>query len=238
MRLFYFLLRLTVSVAMVVLVLLPQAGVALLTGPSVGSTCCICVKDGVYVAEGAAFQSPDGFGAKCASESCQVEYSACTDQAVKDKINGLNTKIELLPLTPPDLQVDIPGFPKFSTELELDEQKTFYNIPWIAEYINAVYRWGVSIAAVLAVIMIIAGGLTWLTAGGNSKQVETAKTYIIGALTGLVLALGSYTILWLINPQLTLLKPLRIPYVQNVALEVGPRISSYLIDNNGKEVKK
>ncbi len=205
------------------IILIPQVSLALLTGPSVGSTCCICVKDGVYVAEGAAFQSPDGFGAKCASESCQVEYSACTDQAVKDKINGLNTTVNsVTPLVTPTTQVVIPGL-TFTKTLDLKDGANglrFYEIPWIAEYISAVYRWGVGIAGVLAVVMIIIGGFTWLTAGGNSSQVETGKKYIIGALAGLVFVMSSYTILWLINPELVKLKSIAIPYVERLSLEI------------------
>lgn len=121
----------------------------------------------------------------------------------------------------PKLQVSFPSLNFTDSEKIIAQGQgklKYFAIPWIGEYISAAYRWGVGIAGVLAVIMVIVGGLTWMTAGGNSSQVETAKTYIIGALTGLVLALGSYTLLWIINPNLTQLSPLRVPVIEKLGL--------------------
>ncbi len=121
----------------------------------------------------------------------------------------------------PTLQVQFPSLQFTDSENIIAKGQgkiKYFAIPWIAEYITAAYRFGVAIAGVLAVIMIIAGGFVWMTAGGNSSQVDTAKTYIIGALAGLVLALGSYTLLWLINPNLTQLPFLRVPVIQRVGL--------------------
>lgn len=89
-------------------------------------------------------------------------------------------------------------------------------IGWLSQYIGAIYRYGVGFAAVLAVLMIMIGGVVWLTSAGSSPRVSTAKDFITSAITGLVLALFSYTILYTINPALVALKPLEVPQVTDV----------------------
>ena len=72
----------------------------------------------------------------------------------------------------------------------------------LAQYIKIVYEWLVRAAAIFATAMIAWGGFMWLTAGGNTGRLGQARTIIANALTGLVLALGSYTLLYTINPKL------------------------------------
>jgi len=76
------------------------------------------------------------------------------------------------------------------------------SIPWMGQYIAAVYRYSVGIAAVLAVVMIMVGGFTWLVSGGSPDKIGRAKEFIVSALIGLALALFSYVILYTINPRL------------------------------------
>ncbi|MFA5076181.1 MAG: pilin [Patescibacteria group bacterium] len=91
----------------------------------------------------------------------------------------------------------------------------------IAQYIGAIYRFGISAASVLAIVMIIIGGFIWLTSAGNPTRVTQAKGYIGGALVGLVLALSSYSILRTINPALTEFRPLHILYVGEAPLAIA-----------------
>src|SRR6056297_2344033 len=72
----------------------------------------------------------------------------------------------------------------------------------IGNYIKAIYSYGIGIVGILAAVVLMVGGVIWLTAGGNVNKVETAKQTIGGALTGLVLALTSYMLLYQINPDL------------------------------------
>jgi len=69
-------------------------------------------------------------------------------------------------------------------------------------YINAVFKLAISISVVLAVIMIVIDGFKYMTseAVGNKKD---ALAGIRAALFGLVLLLGSWLILNIINPQIT-----------------------------------
>lgn len=72
----------------------------------------------------------------------------------------------------------------------------------IGKYIVAIYKYSIGIVGILAAVVLMWGGLVWLTAGGNSSRIEDAKAWIGAALTGMVLMLGSYTILNIINPDL------------------------------------
>ncbi len=69
-------------------------------------------------------------------------------------------------------------------------------------YISRIYKFGMSVTGILAVIVLALGGITWLTSGGNANQIGKAKQYIWGSMTGLVLALLSYTLLNLVNPEI------------------------------------
>ena len=84
------------------------------------------------------------------------------------------------------------------------------------QYIAALYRFFIGIAGIIAVIMIAFGGFAWLFSGGSSEKITKAKEIIFGAVTGLLLALVSYLILYTINPQLVNFK-LAIPVVEKSA---------------------
>jgi hypothetical protein len=62
------------------------------------------------------------------------------------------------------------------------------------------------------------GGVRWLTAGGNPSAVKDAQSWITGAITGLIIGLASYLILYQINPNLVIFKPLRVKMVKEVAI--------------------
>lgn len=81
----------------------------------------------------------------------------------------------------------------------------------LGKYIIAIYNYGVGLVSVLAVVMIMFGGYKWIFAAGNSTSINDAKSTIISALVGLILALGSYLLLSAINPELVKFKPLYTP---------------------------
>lgn len=47
---------------------------------------------------------------------------------------------------------------------------------------------------IIAVALMLYAGFLWMTAGGNSEQVGTAKSIIINATIGLAVLLSAYTI--------------------------------------------
>jgi len=94
--------------------------------------------------------------------------------------------------------VSIPG----SSDFKKDVPYTSESGNYLGEYIRDVYKFLVGIAGIAATIMIAAGGIVWLFSSGNSSRISQAKEMITGAIIGLVLALGSYLILFNINSNL------------------------------------
>lgn len=72
----------------------------------------------------------------------------------------------------------------------------------IGDFIQSNYSYILSLASILAVIMIVVAGFQWVTSGGNSEAISSAKNRIGGAVIGLFIAYTSYFILNTINPYL------------------------------------
>ena len=56
-----------------------------------------------------------------------------------------------------------------------------------------------SLAAFVLLIMLIFGGFKWLTSSGDAKKLEQARGTITAAILGLLLIVGAYIILRLIE---------------------------------------
>ncbi|MGI6348209.1 MAG: pilin [Patescibacteria group bacterium] len=106
-------------------------------------------------------------------------------------------------------QVTIPNS-EFTAEQAVQLE---YGLRPIGNYIKAIYNYALIIVGILAAIVLIIGGIIWLTSAGNSEKISQAKSWITGALTGLILMFLSYTILKTINPQLV---SLRVPGIQTI----------------------
>lgn len=99
-----------------------------------------------------------------------------------------------------------------------------YVIPYIANYINAVYKYLLGAGALLAIVLLMWGGFQWMVSAGNATTVNSAKTTMLQASLGLLLLFGAFTILYIINPDLTTLTPLRIfaPKQEQFQYDFGP----------------
>ena len=84
----------------------------------------------------------------------------------------------------------------------------------IGEYVKSVYGYAIGIVGILATVVLMAGGIIWITAGGNSERIGNAKSWITASLTGLVLVLCSYMILYYVNPSLVNFEPIVIKPVE------------------------
>lgn len=131
-------------------------------------------------------------------------------------------------IQPPNPVIKIPGVSDFEVpqpktencpEVQTMGATGCLFIPWIGQYIAGLYRFGVFAATILAVVVLMVAGYIWITAAGNVEQVSRARGYIGGAITGLVLMLGSYTILNIINPKLVQFDALRIPVIKKVPID-------------------
>lgn len=75
-------------------------------------------------------------------------------------------------------------------------------------YIALVYKFGIWAVGIAALLMISIGGFMYVTSAGNNSSMEKAKGVITDAIIGLILALTSYLLLYIINPDLVRIVPL------------------------------
>ncbi|MBI4240051.1 hypothetical protein HY620_03615 [Candidatus Uhrbacteria bacterium] len=101
-----------------------------------------------------------------------------------------------------NLTVPLPG-------LKAIDQEQFNKGEGLGIYIVGVYKFAIGFAAIAAMLVLVYGGILWLTARGDSGQVGESKKVMTNAIVGLVLALGSYTFLWIFNPRLVQFEPLK-----------------------------
>ena len=78
----------------------------------------------------------------------------------------------------------------------------------IAAYIVRLYWFAVGAAGIVAVAVIVGGGIYYMTSSGNPGKQNEAKSYITSALWGVILLLGSFFILNTINPEIIKLESL------------------------------
>ncbi|MFA6306657.1 MAG: pilin [Patescibacteria group bacterium] len=114
------------------------------------------------------------------------------------------------------LQIDIPGLNLTKgSAIKCTEQngKKICNMPWIGEYIAGIYKYAIGIVGILAAVVLMIGGVMWIVAGGSATMIGEAKSWIGASLTGLVIALCSYIILYQVNPALVGFNGLNIQIV-------------------------
>ncbi|MBI2475524.1 N-acetylmuramoyl-L-alanine amidase [Candidatus Uhrbacteria bacterium] len=115
----------------------------------------------------------------------------------------------------PKLNVDIPTV-TFTPVLQKGGN---LSINFLADYIQGVYIYLLSIAAIIAVVYMMIGGLRWVLAAGGASNIGEAKTMIKNAVIGLVLLLSVVLILETVNPQLATFNPFTIERIQEVTID-------------------
>jgi len=141
---------------------------------------------------------------------CQSSVAATTSKPPVFTIPELQIPIDTLTLTKPTCDANTDG--TYTCQ-----------IPWLSQYILALYNYGLSIAGILAAIMLMAGGLLWLISGGDASKITQAKELIIGSVTGLIILASSYIILMQINPNLTQLYPISIGTIKRQQQELAEK---------------
>ncbi len=76
----------------------------------------------------------------------------------------------------------------------------------IASQIGNLYNWAVGIGGLVALGVLIFGGVLYATSSGNISRQDEAKNWLFGAVIGILILFSSYVILSTINPELTKLK--------------------------------
>jgi len=87
----------------------------------------------------------------------------------------------------------------------------------LADYIIAIFKYATGVVGIIATIVIMFGGVRWLTAGGG-PAVSEAKSMIIGGLSGLLLTLGSFLMLSTISTSLVNFKIQPITQITKIDL--------------------
>ncbi|OGH78656.1 MAG: hypothetical protein A2469_03395 [Candidatus Magasanikbacteria bacterium RIFOXYC2_FULL_40_16] len=143
--------------------------------------------------------------------SVNAQESQCVGMEEGDECTVGDYSIEYAGLDP------ITGERKLIAKtVDVGYDPNYIDSPFLTDYLAAMYRYAVIVTTILATIVIIFAGVLWITSAGNTEQIGRAKKMIGRSITGLLLAVGSYTILWTINPQLVEFGSLKILRVANV----------------------
>lgn len=113
----------------------------------------------------------------------------------------------------PVLGVPVPGVTLSPATRNNDE----VNVPFLAQYINGFYRYGVTIVLIIAIVMVVYGGFRYLV-GASLGDIQAGKKIIQDALIGMLVVLGAYMILNTVNPETLNLTVLRLPFVDEMRL--------------------
>jgi hypothetical protein len=211
---------------------------------SSAAECCTCIINGidgtVCIQKGA--QSCDNLSSspntdlkealcktETASAKCKkvAEGGICLNNPVMalefKKTSLTNTKATTTAIQKPFNQLEI----KLNTDLpNLEFENIGFNegkvyIPYLAQYISAIYKLSIGISLIAAALMIVYGGFLYIVSASGAKA-RSGKDIIKDALIGLVLVLGSYIILSAVAPNTIKMKSLEMAYVEKVPLdEIG-----------------
>lgn len=131
---------------------------------------------------------------------------------------GLSLSIDprVKELATPRLEIPIP-FVKFTDPILNDDRIT---LPFIAQYIGGIYQFLIGIVGVVAALMIMYGGYLYITSRGDKDRAKEGRRRILNAVIGLVLAFGSYLILFVINPSLVSFEGLKLTKVSSETIGV------------------
>ncbi|MFZ2310195.1 MAG: pilin [Patescibacteria group bacterium] len=137
-----------------------------------------------------------------------------TPSYAEDSIFDVDTNVNFTP------QISIPDSEFKTTEkvavgtTGINEQgNRVVSSDLLAKYINAFYKWGLSIASVISVLTLMAAGIMWIVSRGDSGMINKAKSLMAGSLTGIALLVSAWFILNTINPNLTRLPAIELETV-------------------------
>jgi len=76
---------------------------------------------------------------------------------------------------------EIGSEPKSITPVTENGDEFFY-IPFLGQYLAAIYRYSVAVASVIAVVILIVAGAQWTLSAGSTERIGSAKKRIAGAI--------------------------------------------------------
>ncbi|MBI5654470.1 hypothetical protein HZC53_02360 [Candidatus Uhrbacteria bacterium] len=114
------------------------------------------------------------------------------------------------PLATPNPGVEIPGL-AFSSSPQVN--KGVISIPFLAQYISAMYNYLIGVALIVSAVMLVYGGFRYVL-GSTVGDIRTGKEIVFNSLVGLGLVLGAFTLLRMVSPPAATLKPLEVMVVK------------------------
>lgn len=118
-----------------------------------------------------------------------------------------------------DLEVEYPTIPGAPLSAQ----------PTLPEYIRYLYNFSITIAGLVALFSLVYGGFRYLASVGSPVAMADAKDQITAGIVGLIILLGSYMFLTIVNPELAILKLDKTAFTANCGnniCEPGETITS------------
>lgn len=104
----------------------------------------------------------------------------------------------------------------------------------LPRYIMAIYNYGLAIAGILAALMLMGGGVIWLTSGGDAGRITQAKELITGSISGIVILVAAWMILNTVNPNLVNLKSIETIVIKKISYCCSPTGGQVIMNKDGK----
>ena len=159
-------------------------------------------------------------GVRCVGDrtrTCGIAPSAGTTSGAPSTAEP--TEPPFVPIIP-TLGVSIPGL-DFSVP---SREGGIVRVNFIAEYINAAYRYLSAIGLVAAIVMVVYGGFIYLVGSAGMSSVQRGKKIIIDAIAGMLLILSAYSILNIVNPATVNLTSLEFININEDQLQLTTRV--------------
>lgn len=100
----------------------------------------------------------------------------------------------------------------------------------LPQYISRIYTWGIGLAALLAVLMIVIGGAEYIFAAGSFGEAEAGKNRIKSAVMGLILLLSISLLLSILGTRLTNISLDPLALTGATGSPTSPEQSTSLVD--------
>jgi len=155
--------------------------------------------------------------------SCVANHECKSDSCIENKCASSAASTEKKPYEAiaPTLQIAIPTIQPFTTKgIGQPDKDGMIELPFIGQYFAGLYQWALLVAGLICAAFIVFGGFMYVTSSGDKQKITLAKERITAALSGLFLLLSSYTILYIINPDLVNFKSSKIQVIEREELDI------------------
>ena len=112
---------------------------------------------------------------------------------------------------------------------------TLEEVSTLPDYINAGYNYLLPVAALLAVVVMMIGGLQWMLARGDAGRIQKAKDRLRNATTGLVLLMLAVVMAQFVDPRLVELRYLSPPAIKTVVF-IDPSSTCEALEDAGMTI--